>query len=300
MSEGAPKKREASAKDSSRRDFLRQALAAALAPAALSWDALQSSAHALNVPPETPLLRTLEALFASTETEKFESLAYILHHPEHFPDGTSVDVSKSIAQRSIWGVSGKGIQLFFNVLYGMQGNNLLHAEGTTVLCAHTHTKAGHLALFPKDVLQRIATTGRAYVGLPSTTDFKSTAMHGLRRAQFVLAHHDAAFADMPPLDACDLVVTNAGVYTTRALPEHPPSAIDLEKDVPPVLERAWGAQNVAWILFVNASLKQGHSWDTILASPEYATVQHFAREHFGVRLNFVPRSKVTVGAILEK
>ncbi len=229
MSEGAPKNKKTPLETPSRRDLLKAALAVALAPAALSWDALQSTAHALNVPRGTPLLQTLEALFKATESEKFESLAYALHHPVHFPNGSSVDVSKSIAQRSIWGISGKGIQLFFNVLYGVQGHDLLHAKGITIFSAHTHTKAGHLALFPKDVLQRIAATGRAYVGLPSTTDFKSTAINGLQSAQRVLAHHDPTFAGMPAINALDLVVTNVSVYITRALPEHPSSAMDLEK-----------------------------------------------------------------------
>ncbi len=176
----------------------------------------------------------------------------------------------------------------------------MHAEGTTVLSAHTHTKAGHFALFPKDVLRHIAATGRAYVGLPSTTDFKSTAINGLRSAQIVLAHHDPAFVGMPPLEVRDLVVTNAGVYTTRTPPEHPSSAIDLQKDMPPLLEEAWRSQNVAWISFVNTSLGQGDTWNTILASPEYATLQRFVREHFGISLNFVPRSEMSVANILHK
>ncbi len=209
-------------------------------------------------------------------------------------------MSKSIAQRSVWDVSGKGIQLFFNVLYSMQGDSLTHTDQVTVVSAHTHTKAGHLALFPKDVLKHVAATGRAYVGLPSTTDFKSTAINGLRSAQIVLAHHDPTFADMPPLEVRDLVVTNAGVYTTRALPEHPSSAIDLEKDVPLFLEKAWRSQNVAWISFVNTSLAQGRTWDTILASPEYATLQRFVLEQFGVSLSFVPRNEVSVANMLQK
>ena len=182
----------------------------------------------------------------------------------------------------------------------MQGHDLLHSEGITIFSAHTHTKAGHLALFPKDVLQRIAATGRAYVGLPSTTDFKSTAINGLQSAQRVLAHHDPTFAGMPAINALDLVVTNVGVYITRALPEHPSSAMDLEKDVPHTLEKAWAVQNVAWISFVNTSLRQGATWDSILASPEYVALQRFVLEQFGVSLRFVPRSEVSVANMLHK
>ncbi len=70
--------------------------------------------------------------------------------------------------------------------------------------------------------------------------------------------------------------------------------------MPPTLEKAWAVQNVAWISFVNTSLGQGATWDSILASPEYAALQRFVLEQFGVSLSFVPRSEVSVANMLHK
>lgn len=282
-----------------RRELLKNAIVAALLPAAPALDGLATPARALDLARGETIETALKQFFTATEAEHLESLGYMMYHPLLAPTGITADIRTTITERTLLAVSGTSRQTLFNVLYALQTEHLHKSPETTVFSCHTHTKAGTEAVFGKITAARIKNLAGLFMNIPSTADLNVTALDTVNIRAAELRAIDPSFDATATFRAVDLIFTNAGVYLTkkselvRARNTH-----ELSEKERAAREERWFQVNLAWVLFANSVLyKAPGRWDIVLGSPEYRQLQAYVLETFGVVLEFVPRHETTTARV---